>query len=68
MYGNGMDREKIRLARESKGLTQKAAAELVGRGYLQWWKWESGRCAMPPELWELFCLKTGLAESPIPPA
>lgn len=53
--------EKIREARESSGLSQTAAAELVHSGLRTWQQWEAGDRKMHPGLWELFCLKVGAA-------
>lgn len=50
--------EEIRAARESAGLTQSAAAELVHSGMRAWQMWEAGDRRMHPGLWELFCMKT----------
>ena len=52
--------EQVRQARESAGLTQSAAAELVYSGTRKWQKWEAGTHRMHPALWELFRRKAGL--------
>lgn len=49
----------IRAARESAGLTQTAAAELVYAGLRGWQEWEAGTRRMHPGLWELFRQKAG---------
>lgn len=50
--------DQIRAARESAGLTQKQAAELVHTHPVTWAKWEGGTYKMHPGLWELFLIKT----------
>lgn len=56
--------EEIKAARTAAGLTQEAAAELVGLGgerntlRSMWSAWENGRVPIPAHRWELFLLKT----------
>jgi len=55
--------EQIKQARESAGLTQTQAAELIYKGLRTWQGWESangssGHRNMDPAFWELFLLKT----------
>lgn len=45
-------------ARKERGLTQTAAAALLGRSLSAWQRWEYGTRTMPTGLWELFLLKT----------
>lgn len=52
------DKEQIRAARISAGLTQTQAAEIIYSGLRQWQKWESGEHRMHPALFELFLIKT----------
>lgn len=50
---------QILAARESAGLTQEQAAELVHAGGRRTWQdWERGVARMHPGLWELFRIKT----------
>lgn len=48
---------EIRAARESAGLTQTQAAELVRGTMRAWQEWEAGNRRMHPGLWELFLRK-----------
>jgi len=50
--------EKIREVRQHADLTQEKAAQMVGRKMRTWRYWEAGTIAMPPEIWELFRMKT----------
>ena len=50
-------KEQVRARREAAGLTQEAAASLIGVGGRTWQNWESGRSRMSAGLWELFQLK-----------
>lgn len=50
-------KEQVRARREAAGLTQEAAASLIGVGGRTWQNWESGRSRMRTGLWELFQLK-----------
>ena len=50
----------IRAARVAAGLTQTGAAQTVRASLRGWQQWEAGDRAMPPGLFELFMLKTGL--------
>lgn len=47
----------VREARQSAGLTQTQAAELVRGTMRAWQEWEAGNRRMHPGLWELFLLK-----------
>lgn len=49
---------EIRALRESKGLTEKAAAEMIYCTVGAWIAWERGDRRMHPGLWELFVIKT----------
>jgi DNA-binding transcriptional regulator YiaG len=49
---------EIRSARESAGLTQAAAAELIYSTSRAWQLWEADDRRMHPGLWELFLLKS----------
>jgi len=55
---------QIRAARLSVGLSQTAAAHLIGSKLRTWQDWEAGIAAMHPGLWELFRHRAGL--DPIP--
>lgn len=46
--------EDVRAARESAGLTQTQAAEMVRGTMRAWQEWEAGNRRMHPGLWELF--------------
>lgn len=50
---------EIREARETAGLSQTRAAELIHSTLRTWQDWEAGQARMHPGLWELFRLKTG---------
>lgn len=50
--------DEIRSARESAGLSQSAAAELIYSTLRTWQDWEAGIARMHPGLWELFRIKT----------
>jgi putative transcriptional regulator len=52
--------DAIRAARLAVGLTQTAASEIVSASLRGWQQWEAGHRAMPPGLFELFMIKTGL--------
>ena len=49
--------ETIKAAREAAGLTQAAAAHLIGGSMRAWQEYEAGNRRMHPGLWELFLLK-----------
>lgn len=49
----------IKQARSNAGLTQSAAAAVVGVTLNAWQKWESGTNPIPFASWELFLLATG---------
>lgn len=49
---------QIRLARESAGLTQTAAAAFIYSTLRAWQDWEAGARRMHPGLWELWQIKT----------
>jgi putative transcriptional regulator len=51
--------EEILHARETAGLTQTQAAELIYKGLRTWQQWERGDRDMDPALFELFQIKTG---------
>lgn len=53
--------EEIKAARSAAGLTQTEAAALVHSTLSAWQRWEQGERRMPPGLWELFGIKTGLS-------
>lgn len=50
--------EEVKEARLSAGITQKDAADLIGRHVNRWSEYENGVYPMPPPLWELFLVKT----------
>lgn len=52
--------ESVKAARESAGLTQTAAAELVHSTCRSWQQWEAGDRRMHPAVWELFRIKSAL--------
>lgn len=51
----------IRAAREAAGHTQAQAAAAVLVARRTWLAWEAGSNAMPPGLWLLYRLRTGVA-------
>ncbi len=53
--------DDIAQARQDAGLTHKEAAAVVYAAGRTWQHWEAGTRAMPPGLFELFRLKTGLS-------
>ena len=58
---------QIREARESSGLSQTAAAQLIHSSRSSWAQWEakeggSTHRAMHPAMWELFLIKTNQHE------
>ncbi len=53
---------QIRAVRESAGLTQVAAGDLVYRSERNWQQWEAGERRMDPALWELFRIKLHTAK------
>lgn len=50
--------EQVRAARQSAGLTQTAAGELIHCSLRTWQQWEAGHREMHPAFWELFLMKT----------
>ena len=54
--------EQIRKARVSAGLTQRAAAELVGLTTRAWQYYESGKTRIKLPTWRLFCAETSESE------
>lgn len=55
--------EQIRAARAAAGLTQTAAAALIGKPLRTWQGWETAEGVkahrkMDPAIWELFLIKT----------
>lgn len=52
------DPQQIKNARQSSGLSQTAAAELIHSTLRTWQDWEAGKAKMHPGLWELFTIKT----------
>lgn len=50
--------EQVRAARESAGLTQTKAGELIFGTRRTWADWEGGARKMPPAAWHLFLLFT----------
>lgn len=55
---SNLNPNKIKEARESAGLTQTQAAELIGAKLRTWQDWEYGKRNMPLAKWELFNIKT----------
>lgn len=49
----------IRQARESLGLTESAAAQVIYSTAKTWTDWETGVKRMHPQIWEAWCFKTG---------
>ena len=54
---------EIREARALSGLTQTAAALLIGAKLRTWQDWESGARNMPPVKFEMWLIKAALPES-----
>lgn len=52
----------IRQARERAGLTQEAAARLIGRSKRVWAAYEAGERGLDPVLWQAWMIRAGLAE------
>lgn len=52
--------DEIKAARAAAGLTQSQAAAVVHVTLSGWQRWEDGTRRMPPGLWELFQIKTGV--------
>lgn len=50
--------EQIRAVRTKLGLTQKQAAEKLGKSYRTWQDWEGGQRTMDPALFQLFKMLT----------
>ena len=58
---------RIRRAREAAGLTQTAAAALIGRKLRTWQAYEAGDRTLSPELWELWQIRLArLGAAPAP--
>lgn len=53
---------EIRSARESVGLSQTDAGDLVHTTCRVWQQWEAGDRRMHPAFWELFRIKVGVEE------
>lgn len=51
-------KEQVTARRRAAGLTQEAAARIVGVEVRTWQYWEAGRSRMRAGLWELFQLRT----------
>lgn len=51
---------QVKVARAAAGLTQTQAAAVVYSTIKAWQTWEDGTRRMPPGLWELFHIKTGI--------
>lgn len=49
---------EIRAARETAGISQTAAADLVDTTCRVWQQWEAGDRRMHPAFWELFRIKS----------
>lgn len=58
--------DEIRAARESLGLTQTQAAELLGFKRLAWTLYETGNTEMLPALWAYWLHVTGIKRLPFP--
>ena len=56
--------ENVRQARLSAGLTQTAAADLIGAAMRSWQDWEAGKASMHPGLWRLFRHVAGIERIP----
>jgi DNA-binding transcriptional regulator YiaG len=54
---------EIRAARESAGLTQTEAAELIYCNLRTWQQWEHNDRRMHPAFWELFRIKSDSAKN-----
>ena len=50
--------QQIKTARQAAGLTQAAAAQLVGVLLRSWQRWESGERKISATAWKLFKIKT----------
>jgi len=50
------DPAEVRAARDAAGLTQQAAADLIGASMRIWQDWEGGQRRMPWAKFELFCI------------
>lgn len=51
-------KEEIRKVRESAGLSQTSAADMVHTTCRTWQQWEAGDRRMHPAFWELFRIKS----------
>jgi transcriptional regulator with XRE-family HTH domain len=58
------DARTLRETRSATGLSQSAAAALIGSTLRTWQDWEAGKAAMHPGLWELFRHLTGIKRIP----
>jgi DNA-binding transcriptional regulator YiaG len=56
---SNQDKEEIRSARISAGLTQTQAAQIIYCNLRTWQQWESSYRRMHPAFFELFLKKTG---------
>lgn len=56
--------EEIRAKRETLGLSQTAAANVIYSTCRSWQQWEAGDRRMHPAMWELFNLKTKPEQAP----
>lgn len=52
--------QQIRAARESLGLTQTQAAELIGRSLRVWQAYEAGSREIDPLMWTAWKIRAGL--------
>lgn len=52
--------DQVKVTRKALGFTQKESAEMVQSSLRAWQLWEAGDRTMPPGIWELFVIKTGL--------
>lgn len=52
--------DQVKETRKALGFTQKESAEMVHSSPRAWQLWEAGDRTMPPGIWELFVIKTGL--------
>lgn len=51
----------IRRARERAGLTQAAAAAIIGRSRRVWIAYEAGTRGIDPLLWQVWLIRAGIA-------
>jgi hypothetical protein len=57
---------QVKSSRAAAGLTQQAAAAVVGSMWRTWQDWELGKRNMPAAKWELWQIKTNQADCPRP--